>query len=50
LEKAEKLEQLRALWLGCRMKVLKTKEAGGGVDTPADVAKVEAALKEAGWV
>ncbi len=48
LERAEKLEQLRALYLGCRMKVVETADAGVGVDTPEDVAKAEAALKRAG--
>ena len=44
LEKAEKLEQLRALYLGARMVVLEAKEAGVGVDTPADVQQVERAM------
>lgn len=48
LEQAEKLEQLRALYLGARMKVIATDEAGLGVDTPGDVAKAEAALRSAG--
>ena len=48
LEKAEKLEQLRALFIGCRMKVVQTRDVGLGVDTPEDVAKAEAALKRAG--
>lgn len=47
LEKAEKLEQLRALYLGCRMKVVLARDMGPGVDTPADVAKAEAALRQA---
>lgn len=50
LEKVEKLEQLRALYLGCRMKVLKTKDVGIGVDTPEDIKKAESALKKAGLV
>ena len=45
LERAEKLEQLRALHLGCRMAVLTTAEHGLGVDTPEDVQVVEAALR-----
>ncbi|MFH0953945.1 MAG: 3-deoxy-manno-octulosonate cytidylyltransferase [Verrucomicrobiota bacterium] len=49
-ERAEKLEQLRALYLGCRMKVLRAKDTGVGVDTPADVKKAEAALRSAGLV
>ncbi len=50
LELAEKLEQLRALYLGCRMKVLQTKESGIGVDKPEDVAKVEAILNNPGSI
>ena len=48
LEKAEKLEQLRALDLGCRMKVVKTAACGIGVDTPEDVGRVEALIGKAG--
>jgi len=48
LEQAEKLEQLRALHLGARMKVLTTEHAGLGVDTPEDVPRAEAALRAAG--
>lgn len=48
LEQAEKLEQLRALYLGARMKVMPAREAGLGVDTPEDVAPAEAALRAAG--
>jgi 3-deoxy-manno-octulosonate cytidylyltransferase (CMP-KDO synthetase) len=44
LERAEKLEQLRALHIGARMVVLETGEAGIGVDTPEDVPHVEKAL------
>ena len=50
LEKVEKLEQLRALYLGCRMKVLSAKDVGLGVDTPEDIMKAEAAMKKAGLV
>lgn len=46
LETAEKLEQLRALHLGCRMLVLETDAAGVGVDTPEDVNYVEALLRQ----
>ena len=46
LENLEKLEQLRALDMGCRMKVVKTQDFGIGVDTPEDVAKAEALLKQ----
>jgi len=48
LELTEKLEQLRALHLGARMKVVETREIGLGVDTPEDIGLVEAALKRAG--
>jgi 3-deoxy-manno-octulosonate cytidylyltransferase (CMP-KDO synthetase) len=44
LENLEKLEQLRALDMGCRMKVIQTQDFGIGVDTPSDVAKAEALL------
>ncbi len=41
LERAESLEQLRALWLGIRILVLKTEPGEGesyrGIDTPADL-------------
>jgi len=47
LEKAEKLEQLRALHIGGRILVLKTKRAGIGVDTPADVKYVEREIRRA---
>ena len=45
LEKAEKLEQLRALENGCKIRVLLTEHESVGVDTPEDVAKVEALLR-----
>lgn len=48
LEQTEKLEQLRALWLGCRMRILQTQDIGVGVDTPEDVARAERALKKNG--
>lgn len=41
LEQAEKLEQLRALYIGARMAVVQTGEEGIGVDTPEDVPYVE---------
>lgn len=44
LERAEKLEQLRALHIGARMVVLEAGDAGVGVDTPEDVRYVEKAL------
>lgn len=45
LEQAEKLEQLRALYLGGRMLVLETASVGVGVDTPEDVHYVEALMR-----
>ncbi len=48
LENIEKLEQLRALHIGCRMKVLQVADVGIGVDTPEDIEKVEQILKENG--
>ena len=44
LEQLEKLEQLRALYLGGRMKVIQTVDRGLGVDTPEDAACVEQLL------
>ena len=44
LELLEKLEQLRALHIGCRMNVLEVDDVGIGVDTPEDILKVEAIL------
>lgn len=41
LEKAESLEQLRALDLGAKIKVGLVKEAPMGVDTPEDLKKIE---------
>jgi 3-deoxy-manno-octulosonate cytidylyltransferase (CMP-KDO synthetase) len=44
LEQTERLEQLRALEHGVRIKVLETSHFSIGVDTPADLAKVDALL------
>ena len=44
LEKTEKLEQLRALWMGARIAVVRTADEGVGVDTPEDAARVEKLL------
>lgn len=46
IENMEKLEQLRALDMGCRMKVVKTNDFGIGVDTPEDIAKAEQLLQK----
>ena len=44
LEKTEKLEQLRALWMGAKIAVVKTEDEGVGVDTPEDAVRVEKLL------
>ena len=44
LEKTEKLEQLRALYMGARIAVVRTADEGVGVDTPEDAARVEKLL------
>lgn len=44
IEQAESLEQLRALYLGAKIKVIKVKEASLGVDTPEDLVKLEKLL------
>ncbi len=44
LETTESLEQLRALWLGGRIGVIRCHDEGVGVDTPEDVKVVEALL------
>lgn len=46
LERAEKLEQLRALEAGVPIHVVTTEYAGFGVDTPEDVARAEQLLQE----
>ncbi|MGN0832753.1 MAG: 3-deoxy-manno-octulosonate cytidylyltransferase [Kiritimatiellia bacterium] len=46
LEQTEKLEQLRALWMGARIAVVRTEDEGVGVDTPEDAARVEKLLLE----
>lgn len=47
-ERIEKLEQLRALHLGGRIRVLMAEAQGPGVDTPEDVPAAEAALRATG--
>ena len=44
LERCESLEQLRALYLGARIKVLEVEKPTYGVDTPEDLRKLEALL------
>jgi 3-deoxy-manno-octulosonate cytidylyltransferase (CMP-KDO synthetase) len=46
LELAEGLEQLRALYLGARIRVVEVDHESWGVDTPEDVAKIEALLEK----
>ena len=48
LEKTEKLEQLRALWTGAKIAVVRTDDEGVGVDTPEDAVRVERILIERG--
>jgi len=45
IEVAESLEQLRALYLGARIKVLRVQEASLGVDTPEDLAQLEKIMR-----
>jgi 3-deoxy-manno-octulosonate cytidylyltransferase (CMP-KDO synthetase) len=45
IEKAESLEQLRALHLGARIRVVPVRENLVGVDTPEDLRRVEEILK-----
>ena len=40
LEQTEKLEQLRALWMGAKIAVVRTADEGVGVDTPEDAERV----------
>jgi 3-deoxy-manno-octulosonate cytidylyltransferase (CMP-KDO synthetase) len=46
LEKAESLEQLRALENGIRIRVIESTYRAVGVDVPEDVAKVEATIQQ----
>lgn len=48
LEQTEKLEQLRALWMGARIAVIRTDDPAVGVDTPEDAVRIEAIMKERG--
>jgi len=47
LEKSEKLEQLRALEHGAKIRVVLAKAAGPGIDTPADARAAEILLRRA---
>ena len=46
LERTEKLEQLRALWMGAKIAVVRTDDEGVGVDTPEDAVRVEKILRD----
>ena len=46
LEKTDKLEQLRALWMGGKIAVIRTEDEGVGVDTPEDAERVGKILAE----
>lgn len=46
LERTEKLEQLRALWMGARIAVVRTEDEGIGVDTPEDAERVARILAD----
>lgn len=46
IEKAESLEQLRALYLGAKIKVVKVESASLGVDTAEDLVKLEKLLSQ----
>lgn len=48
IESAESLEQLRALYLGAKIKVIRVKEAMRGVDAPEDVGLIEKLLSQQG--
>lgn len=48
LEKMEGLEQLRALYLGARIRVVPVEHDSWGVDTPDDVQKIEQIIRKSG--
>ena len=45
IERAESLEQLRALYLGARIRVIRVSHDSWGVDTPEDVLKIEKIMR-----
>lgn len=49
IERAEGLEQLRALYLGARIRVIEVDHDSWGVDVPEDIIKIETKLKSRGW-
>jgi 3-deoxy-manno-octulosonate cytidylyltransferase (CMP-KDO synthetase) len=46
IERLESLEQLRALYLGARIKVVQVEHDSWGVDTPEDVKKIEKIMQQ----
>jgi len=50
LEEAERLEQLRAVEHGVRIKVVETRHDSVGVDTPDDLARVQRLLERRAWI
>ena len=48
IEVSESLEQLRALYLGARIKVVRVEHESWGVDTPEDVQKIEKIMRGEG--
>ncbi len=50
IEQAESLEQLRALHIGGRIRVVPTSQQSLGVDLPSDVAEVEAEMRARGLI
>lgn len=50
IEQAESLEQLRALHIGGRIRVVITPQQSLGVDLPSDVAEVEAEMRARGLI
>jgi 3-deoxy-manno-octulosonate cytidylyltransferase (CMP-KDO synthetase) len=48
IEQLEALEQLRALYIGAKIRVVKVQDESWGVDTPEDIHKIEAILKKRG--
>ena len=48
LEEVEKLEQLRALYLGAKIRVIQTNAQGRGVDTPDDLTIMEKLISKMG--
>ena len=48
LETTEKLEQLRALWMGARIATVRVDDPAVGVDTPEDALRIEKIIRERG--